>query len=225
MLRQVATELKPVLPDIVFVGGAITSLFLDEIDESDVRRTDDVDIIVEVVTYASFARFEESLRSLGFRHSSEHGAPICRWNIKGIKVDIMPTRGAILGFRNRWYPMAFDTAVTRRLDTDIELRHASAPCFLATKIDAFDDRGAGDFYTSHDIEDIVSVINGRSSVVNDCRTSPSDVCAYLADRFADFARNATFRDALSAHLRPDEVSQSRKATVLDRLLQIADSVH
>ncbi len=55
-----------------------------------VRPTQDVEALVEAVTYVQYANLEGTLRSLGFDHDLSAGAPICRWLIRNVKVDIMP---------------------------------------------------------------------------------------------------------------------------------------
>jgi hypothetical protein len=51
--------------------------------------------------------------------------------------------------------------VSVELPSGAGVRSVSAPYFLATKLEAFDGRGSGDYLTSHDIEDLVAVIDGR----------------------------------------------------------------
>jgi hypothetical protein len=41
----------------------------------------------------------------------------------------------------------------------------TAPYFLACKLAAFRSRGEGDYLMSHDMEDIVAVLDGRPEVV------------------------------------------------------------
>jgi len=54
---------------------------------------------VEVASYAEYARFSKRLRNLGFSEDSSEGAPICRWLIDRMKLDVMPTDETILGSR------------------------------------------------------------------------------------------------------------------------------
>jgi hypothetical protein len=61
-----AAKLKPLLPEIVFLGGCTTGLMITDPGASPVLATDDVDIIVEVASYAEYSRFSKRLRSLGF---------------------------------------------------------------------------------------------------------------------------------------------------------------
>ena len=106
MVEIVASGLKDLLPEMVFVGGATVTLYLSEENtksESSVRPTDDVDCVIEVASRTEYTKLEKKIRSLGFKHSMEQGAPLCRWVYSGITVDIMPTDPKILGFSNKWY--------------------------------------------------------------------------------------------------------------------------
>lgn len=47
-----------------------------------------------------------------------------------------------------------------RLPSGKHIRMVSAPYFLITKLEAFDGRGGGDYLLSHDIEDIIAVLDG-----------------------------------------------------------------
>jgi hypothetical protein len=119
-----AAGLKPVLPEIVFVGGCTTGLLITDPAASPVRVTDDVDVIVEVASYAECARFSKRLRNLGFSEDSSEGAPICRWLIDQMKLDVMPTDETILGFSNRWYKPAIEAAALVELEyADLQRNH------------------------------------------------------------------------------------------------------
>lgn len=41
---------------------------------------------------------------------------------------------------------------------------------IATKIEAFKGRGRGDFFASHDLEDLIFVMDGRSTIVEEVQT-------------------------------------------------------
>ena len=161
-----AARLKELLPEIVFVGGCATGLLITDPAASPVRATDDVDVIVEVASYAEYARFSKRLRNLGFSEDSCEGAPICRWLIDRMKLDVMPTDETILGFSNHWYRPAIEAAAIVALD-GFELRVVTTPYFIGTKLEALRGRGKGDFYASSDLEDIITVLDGRPTVVED----------------------------------------------------------
>jgi hypothetical protein len=95
--------------------------------------------------------------------------------------DLMPVQWEVLGFSNRWYPYAVETAEPVELAPGLSIRRVSAVGFIATKLEAFVDRGAGDFLTSHDIEDVLNIVDGRRparsrSNSSDIRISSEDAC-------------------------------------------------
>lgn len=85
----------------------------------------------------------------------------------------MPTQGEILGFSNRCYPLALDTAQPQVLPNGRTIRIVTAPVFMATKLEAFRGRGRGDYLLSHDREDMMAVVDGRASLLEECRLSPA----------------------------------------------------
>ena len=56
----------------------------------------------------------------------------------------MPDNAEILGFSNRWYKTAIETAELHALG-DLKIRVASPPLFLATKFEAHHGRSEGDY--------------------------------------------------------------------------------
>ncbi|MGO9122013.1 MAG: hypothetical protein ACLQPD_30920 [Desulfomonilaceae bacterium] len=122
-----------------------------------VRATKDVDVIVEVASLHAYYEFSDLLRSLGFCEDSHtEDGPMCRWVIDDIKVDTMPMKGEVLGFSNDFYTVAVETAVSREIAEGLTIQLISTPCFLATKLEAFQDRGHDDFMGSSDMEDVIA---------------------------------------------------------------------
>src|SRR5258708_35011472 len=99
------------LGDLVFVGGSVTGLLVTDEGASDPRATRDVDAIALINSYAAYARFGDRLRSLGFAEDTSEGAPLCRWVHQQVVLDLMPLNEDILGFSNRWYRAAIESAV------------------------------------------------------------------------------------------------------------------
>ena len=214
-----AAKLKPLLPEIVFVGGCTTGLLITDPAASPVRATDDVDVIVEVASYAEYARFSKRLRELGFSEDSSEGAPICRWLIDRMKLDVMPTDETILGFSNRWYKPAIEAAAIVELD-GFELRVVTTPHFIGTKLEAFRGRGKGDFYAISDLEDIISVLDGRPTAVDDVANSPTELRRYIGAEVGKLLDNPEFLNALAGHLAGDEISQARIPMILRTLTSL-----
>jgi hypothetical protein len=161
LLKNVARRLRPLLSEVVFVGGCTTGLFITDEPAAEVRPTFDVDVIAEITSYADYATFSERLRALSFREDRSKGAPLCRWLIDEMKLDVMPIDEKILGFTNRWYRAAMDAAQETELEPALRIRLITPPYFIATKLEAFRSRGGGDYTNSHDLEDLLTVIDGR----------------------------------------------------------------
>jgi hypothetical protein len=139
----------------------------------------------------------------------------------GAILDVMPLDEKILGFSNRWYRAAMKSATARRLPEDIEIRMVTAPLFLATKLEAFRGRGRADFSASHDLEDLIFVIDGRSVIVEEVRAQAPDLIDYLRAEIAALLATGRFVDALPGYLLPDAASQARISLVLERLQELA----
>lgn len=223
MLERVASSLGPELcSQFVFVGGAAAGLLITDLALPPIRRTDDVDIVTNAEALADYYRFEEQLRGLGFEQDQSPDAPVCRWRVDGVAVDLMPTQEEILGFTNRWYRMGVATAQTATLPSGVTIRVLRAPEFIATKLEAFYGRGGGDYLFSHDMGDIISVIDGRESLLNECRSSLSPLRAYLAAQFQHLLTERSFVDALPGHLPPDGASQARLPDLLIKIQHISE---
>jgi predicted nucleotidyltransferase len=166
MIHHVAMRLGDLVDSVVFLGGATMTLLISDTAAGDVRPTKDVDVIVEIATTAEYHRLAEQLRGRGFNEDTSEGAPLCRWLIDNIIVDVMPTDEATLGFSNRWYREAFAHAVHTVVE-GVTIRVVTAPFFLATKLEAFRTRGREDFMASHDLEDIIALVDGRSELVEE----------------------------------------------------------
>lgn len=197
-IKAVSNALGALKDDVVFVGGATISLYADR-PIFETRPTDDVDIIVEVVSYSERAVLEEKLRVNGFTHDTQSGV-VCRYQVQGIIVDIMPTDDDSIGFKNKWYPEGFREAIDHTIDPLHRIKILSAPYFIATKFEAFRDRGEGDGRTSQDFEDIVFVLENRSTMWEEMNAASGPVRQYLAEEFLKLVLNPNIFEWVDAHV-------------------------
>jgi hypothetical protein len=137
LLLSAARLLKPLLGELVFVGGCSTGLLITDDAASAVRATIDVDAIAEISSYPEYIAFSERLRNAGFTEDTREGAPLCRWIQGDVTLDVMPLDAKILGFSNRWYRAAIIAAEVYMLEPSLQIRSIAAPFFLATKLEAF----------------------------------------------------------------------------------------
>lgn len=206
---------------LVFVGGCATGLLITRIRAYQIRPTEDVDVVAEVATITEYHRIEAQLASRGFRHDTSPDAPICRWVGAGVTLDVMPSQPGVLSFHNRWYPLAVSTAIPVSLPSGRSIKLITAPLFLATKLEAFKARGNSDFLASHDLEDIVTVVDGRPAIVDEVRCAPQELRDYLAAELSSLLSTQEFLDALAGHLPGDAASQSRLPTLIELLKRLA----
>lgn len=220
-IRLVAKRLGPLVDRFAFLGGAVTEFLVTDPAAPPPRPTLDVDAIVEVGTRGEFIGLQDALRRQGFFEDASEGAPICRWKCEGVRFDVMPTDERMLGFSNRWYPLASRLAEPFALDGSTTIRLVTAPCFLATKLEAFRERGNGDYVASHDLEDIVAVIDGRASVAIDIEQSDPRIREYLAGEVRRLLTISAFTEAIAGHLSSDGAGQARLPIVVERMRTIA----
>jgi predicted nucleotidyltransferase len=221
-LVLVADRLTSLGVNFTFLGGAVVGFLLDNPRIPFPRQTNDVDAIAEVATRIQYADLEERLRTeSGFHHDTSEGAPRCRWLVDGVKVDLMPMKDPGGSLDNLWFEYALQTATQREMK-GVRLPVISASCFLATKLMALSDRGKGDFRASHDLEDMVTVIDGRASLCNELANERDDLRQTVAAGFKDLLAQAAFNEALPGHLLSDDASQARLSSLQEKLNNIAD---
>lgn len=221
LLLDTVIRLGALAEKFVFVGGCATGLLVTSVRSQTVRMTIDVDVVTQVATLGDYYTISAELEKKGFRQSRSEDAPLCRWIADGLQLDVVPTDPTILGFSNRWYSVAAETAQPFELNSEQRIRLITAPLFLATKLDAFSDRGRGDFWASHDLEDLVTVVDGRPELEEEVHSAPLAVRNYLSESMANLMSNSSFVLALAGHLPTDAGSQARLPMLRRRLLTLA----
>lgn len=221
IVELAAERLEPLLSDVVFLGGCATGLLLTDNAAPPIRQTIDVDVITEVASLGAYHHLADQLRGLGFREDQSDGAPTCRWVIDVLILDVMPTHAEVLGFGNAWFQPALEQAVDFELPSGRWIRLVTAPYFLATKLAAFEGRGQGDYVMSHDLEDLVAVIDGRPELGVEVQDAEMKLKEHLASKFAALLATPAFLEALPGHLPADTASQARLPLLLTRIERLA----
>ncbi|HLK68975.1 MAG TPA: hypothetical protein VKU19_36335 [Bryobacteraceae bacterium] len=107
------------------------------------------------------------------------------------------------------------------MSDDLEIRVVTAACFLGTKIEAFRNRGNSDFQASHDLEDLIFVIDGRSTIVDEIKMEDPSLRDHLCVEITGLLAMPGFIDTLHGYLLPDPGSQARIGTLIRRLNTVA----
>lgn len=198
LLERGARELTPFLDEVAFVGGATVVLWITDPAAAEPRPTKDVDLVVEVASRLAWHDFEARLRAHGLRPDMSSPA-ICRWRAgRGdeLLLDVMPSDATLLGFENRWQRPALDHAVMCSLPSGRSIRAISPPYLVATKLEAWKGRGRGDHLLSHDLEDIIALVDGRAELVDEVAASPDDLRAFVSREVGALLQQPRFLDAL-----------------------------
>ncbi|MCV2438175.1 hypothetical protein [Paucibacter sp. DJ2R-2] len=212
-LRHIAEALGELREQVVFVGGAVAGLLVTDPLADPVRATRDVDAVVNA-SRAMFHRIEAQVAERGFARDVSSDV-ICRWVHKasGVLFDLMPVQPEVLGFSNRWYPYAVETAVLMDLGEGVAVRLVSAVAFVATKLEAFAGRGGGDFLSSHDLEDVLNIVDGREELAEELAVAPAELRQAVAAAFKPLLSHQDFVNVLPGLIAEPE----RASLVMDRL--------
>lgn len=224
MLKTVAAALgESLLQRVAFVGGCTTGLLVtDELAQAELRYTADVDLIVQIVGYAQWHQLQSQLRQRGFSDVMDHQAPICALALGSLRVDFMPDDEKLLGFSNRWYKQAYETAQCYELDPTAHIRLVTPPYFLATKLEAYKGRGAGDPLTSQDIEDVLILLDGRKTLIHEVTSASALLKRYFAEIFRDLLGTPSMCHAIEAASQGDAGRESRLYKTIHFIIDLGE---
>lgn len=185
LLEQAAAALGPLCEEVVFLGGASIALWVSDPAAPATRTTEDVDVISDITSLTGYYALGERLRARRFSEDSTSNV-ICRWRHRdtGLILDVLPDDAEILGFSNRWYEHAIKTSVQCGLPDGTEIRAATPPSIIATKLAAWHGRGEGDMLKSLDLHDVLVLIDGREELPGEIHAEPKALSAYICKELA-----------------------------------------
>lgn len=93
------------------------------------------------------------------------------------------------------------------LDSNSHIYIFSCPYFLSAKLEAFLGRGNGDLFASHDLEDIVYLLDHRPTVQEEIANAPQPVKSYLIDQLGKLCRQPLLKEALLGHVEQQNANQ------------------
>ncbi|MBL4587036.1 MAG: hypothetical protein JKX84_08285 [Flavobacteriales bacterium] len=216
VVAEVAAALKHYNNKMVFVGGAVVSLYTDDPAADDIRPTADVDMTLNVINLSDWATIQEDLGRLGF-HPDPFGHAICSYKYKDIPVDIMAAEDGPLGPANRWYKIGFNNLWKVKVKTQ-EISIFKAPCYLATKFEAFNSRGK-DYRSSHDMEDIIYILDNRIDIVSEIKQTEERIRLFVINQLNTIIELGMLDEVLMAHIHPLMIDE-RKPIVLEKIGEI-----
>jgi predicted nucleotidyltransferase len=219
VVAEVAKALKNIKKEMVFVGGAVVSLYTDDPAADEIRPTQDVDMTLNIVNLSHWEQVQAQLLELGF-HPDPFGHAICSYKYNDIPVDIMAAEDGPLGPANRWYKIGFENLWTVKAKEQ-EIYILSAPCYLATKFEAFNDRGT-DYRSSHDMEDIINILDNRMNIVEEIAKDDKRIEIFIKEQLQNIINNGLMQEVLMAHIHPLMIVE-RLPIVEEKISQILNN--
>ena len=220
LVAKVAKALGEINEQVVFVGGAVVSVYADDPAADEVRPTDDIDFTTELAGYGDWVQLNSQLLKLGFMPNTESNK-ICNFLFEGIEIDIMPTEDSTIGVSNSWYKPGFES-VNEVMINGQKIRVLSVSYYLATKFEAFNNRG-NDYRTSHDFEDIIYVIDNCLNIENEISHSNESVRKFIINELKKMLNNPNYKEIIQSQMHPSIVS-GRFPIILNKLLKIVGEI-
>jgi predicted nucleotidyltransferase len=215
VIKKVAKALQELTEQMVFVGGAVLTLYADDTAAEDVRSTRDVDLFLEITSYGQLNKLQEKLAAKGFYPAHEEDV-MCRFIYKDILIDIMSTDKVGWAPADKWFKPALNYLEQHAID-EVKINILNVAFYFATKLNAFHDRKEDPRMSKH-FEDIIYILDNRINIVNEIKNSPKEVKQYLISEFKELLK-PQYEEAILAHLGY-EVQNKRFQILQDRLREI-----
>ena len=218
IVEKVALALEEINNEVIYVGGAVVSLYVTDEGAEQPRPTKDIDISVQVSTYAQMDKLRERL-ALKKIFPAPKEKIMYRYTYEEILIDFIPFEETPLGPTNSWLKPGFDYAYTIEVG-QLAIKILPVSLFLATKWEAFKNRGS-DPRSSHDFEDIVYVIDNNLEVVEEIFNGTKNVQSYLKEMSREILNHPSRNEIIECHINPFTANERREMVVekLKRILE------
>lgn len=198
VIKKIAAALGELNGRVVYVGGAVVSLYINDPAADEVRPTKDIDISLEILSLHELEEIRIQLQKKKFIQTNDLDV-MCRFRYDDVTVDVMSTKAIGWAPSDRWFAPGFKVSELVRIEEQ-EIRILPFPYFLATKFSAFHDRGAKDPRASKDFEDIVFLLDNKTDLVESVLSAPEDVKLFLRSEFNEIFRSDTLQEAVLSNL-------------------------
>ncbi|MNT46163.1 hypothetical protein D3C72_1827900 [compost metagenome] len=178
------------------------ALYLERKPVFRIRPTEDADAVVACVNHREYVALQTELGQVGVRHlDDDSDAPMCRMRTaSGHLLDLMPWDPTVLGFGNRWFRQGYESAITQSVGNGLDIRIFTPPLYAAAKAEAFRDRGWDDPWSSHDLEDFLTLVACRPSLLTEISGVDDELRGYLSTFAAELLKLPRFDEMVSGHV-------------------------
>ena len=160
------------------------------------RPTRDIDLFLEIISYGQLGKLQEKLVEKGF-FPAKGEEVMCRFDYKGILVDIMSTDEVGWAPADKWFKPGMANLVTFKTE-EVEFKILNLAYFLAAKFNAFNDRKTDPRLSKH-FEDIIYLLDNCTDLNKQLNECSGEVRDYLVLQFGKLLK-PDFEEAILAHL-------------------------
>jgi predicted nucleotidyltransferase len=203
VVDKVAGLLGQLNDEVVYVGGAVASLYITEKAADLPRPTKDVDVSIQLGSISEWEQLRERLAQLRI-FPDQTSKVMYRYKYEDIIIDFIPTEATAIGPTNRWLKPGFEHAFKVELGEN-HINILPLPFYLATKWEAYKGRGGEDPRTSHDFEDIIYILDNNQDVFEKVTEAPEDVKKFLASMAKEILKHNSFPEIVESHMEYSEI--------------------
>lgn len=216
VVEKVAIALGEINNDVIYIGGAVVSLYVTDDGAEQPRPTKDIDISVQISTYSQMEQLREELAKKKIFPASNETV-MYRYSYKDILIDFIPYEETPLGPTNSWLKPGFEKSYSVLIG-NIEIKILPVSFYLATKWEAYKSRG-NDPRMSPDFEDIIYIIDNNLDLVDEVKDAEIKVQLFLKEMASEILSHPYRNEIIECHLNP-YTSNERKTLVLNKLGEI-----
>tara|TARA_R110002111_G_scaffold260526_1_gene331937 strand:- start:334 stop:1023 length:690 start_codon:yes stop_codon:yes gene_type:complete len=219
VVAEVARALGDLNAEVVYIGGAIISIYATDKGAELPRVTTDVDVCVQVSNFLEMELLREQLAQKKI-YPDPKGTHLYRYTYQGILIDFIPFEETPFGPTNTYLKPGFDKAYKTTID-NIEISILPVVIFLATKWEAFKSRGS-DPRLSHDFEDIIYVLDNNLEFVDKALKASSEVKIALKKMSSFILEHPNRREIIECHINQITAEEGGKyiIEILQRINQL-----
>lgn len=211
VVEKVAISLEELNKDVIYVGGAVVSLYVTDGGAEQPRPTKDIDISVQISTYAQMEELRERLATKKIFPAPSEDV-MYRYSYEDILIDFIPFSETPLGPTNRLLKPGFEKAYPVTIG-NVEINILPVSLFLATKWEAYKSRG-DDPRASHDFEDIMFILDNNKNVVEDIRNADEYVQDFLKEMSHVILNHPSRNEIIESQINPFTSSERREIVIV-----------
>lgn len=220
VVEKVAKALEEINDEVIYVGGAIISLYANEEGADQPRPTTDIDITVQISTYSQMDKLRGRLVKKKIYPAPEETI-MYRYNYDGILIDVIPMEDTALGPTNRWFKPGFKQALTVTIGST-KIRILPVSLYLASKWEAYRNRG-DDPRMSQDFEDIIYVLDNNLELIEDVLKVNKNAQDFLKEMSIEILSDSSVNEIIECHLNP-ATAEERCNLIIEKLEKIEKAI-